>query len=215
LAEKYQIPVFILSDQYLADLHHNLPEDSLVDREGKKYLVKTDADYRRYQLNPDGISPRGVPGYGEGLVVVDADEHDQEGHITEDLELRSRMVEKRYHKLQRLRDEALPPVLYGKEDCEVLLVGWGSTYHPLEEARKELDRDELGFLHFQQLYPLHPDTEKYLADKKTVIYENNIKGQLANLLKIEVGVDIQERVLKYNGMPFSVEEVLRSIKEVV
>lgn len=215
LADKYQIPVFILSDQYLADLNCNLPEDGLVDVEPEKYLVETEEDYQRYQLPLDGISPRGVPGYGRGLVVVDADEHDQEGHITEDLELRTRMVEKRYHKLRMLRDEALAPVLYGEEDCEVLLVGWGSTYHPLEEARRELDRDDVGVLHFQQLYPLHPDTDKYLEGKKTLIYENNIQGQLANLLKLEAGVDIQKRVLKYNGMPFSVEEVLRSVREVV
>lgn len=215
LADKYQIPVFILSDQYLADLNCNLPEDGLVDVEPEKYLVETEENYQRYQLTPDGISPRGVPGYGRGLVVVDADEHDQEGHITEDLELRTRMVEKRYHKLRMLRDEALAPVLYGEEDCEVLLVGWGSTYHPLEEARLELDRDDVGVLHFQQLYPLHPDTDKYLEGKKTLIYENNIQGQLANLLKLEAGVDIQKRVLKYNGMPFSVEEVLRSVREVV
>lgn len=215
LADKYQIPVFILSDQYLADLNCNLPEDGLLDVEPEKYLVETEENYQRYQLTPDGISPRGVPGYGRGLVVVDADEHDQEGHITEDLELRTRMVEKRYHKLRMLRDEALAPVLYGEEDCEVLLVGWGSTYHPLEEARRELDRDDVGVLHFQQLYPLHPDTDKYLEGKKTLIYENNIQGQLANLLKLEAGVDIQKRVLKYNGMPFSVEEVLRSVREVV
>lgn len=215
LADKYQIPVFILSDQYLADLNCNLPEDGLVDVEPEKYLVETEENYQRYQLTPDGISPRGVPGYGRGLVVVDADEHDQEGHITEDLELRTRMVEKRNHKLRMLRDEALAPVLYGEEDCEVLLVGWGSTYHPLEEARRELDRDDVGVLHFQQLYPLHPDTDKYLEGKKTLIYENNIQGQLANLLNLEAGVDIQKRVLKYNGMPFSVEEVLRSVREVV
>lgn len=215
LADKYQIPVFILSDQYLADLNCNLPEDGLVDVEPEKYLVETEEDYQRYQLPLDGISPRGVPGYGRGLVVVDADEHDQEGHITEDLELRTRMVEKRYHKLRMLRDEALAPVLYGEDDCEVLLVGWGSTYHPLEEARRELDRDDVGVLHFQQLYPLHPDTDKYLEGKRTLIYENNIQGQLSNLLKLEAGVDIQKRVLKYNGMPFSVEEVLRSVREVV
>jgi 2-oxoglutarate ferredoxin oxidoreductase subunit alpha len=215
LAEEYQIPVFILSDQYLADLHYNLTEEDLVDLKWESYLVKTEEDYQRYQLTRNGISPRGVPGYGGGLVVVDADEHDEDGHITEDLELRSRMVEKRYHKLQNLRKEALPPTLYGEEDCEVLLVGWGSTYHPLEEARRKLDRDDLGFLHFQQVYPLHPDTEKYLAGKKTVAYENNIKGQFSNLLKLESGVDIQERVVKYNGMPFSVEEVLRSVREVL
>lgn len=215
LADKYQIPVFILSDQYLADLNCNLPEDGLLDVEPEKYLVETEEDYQRYQLTPDGISPRGVPGYGRGVVVVDADEHDQEGHITEDLKLRTRMVEKRYHKLRMLRDEALAPVLYGEDDCEVLLVGWGSTYHPLEEARLELDRDDVSVLHFQQLFPLHPDTDKYLEGKKTLIYENNIQGQLANLLKLEAGVDIQKRVLKYNGMPFSVEEVLRSVREVV
>ena len=76
--------------------------------EGKarRFITKTKKDYRRYELTEDGVSPRGIPGFGEGLVCVDSDEHDEAGHITEDLELRVQMVDKRLRKLEAIRREA-------------------------------------------------------------------------------------------------------------
>ncbi|HMK54714.1 MAG TPA: 2-oxoacid:acceptor oxidoreductase subunit alpha, partial [Methanobacteriaceae archaeon] len=213
LAEKYQIPVFILSDQYLADLYYNFPEDRLRDLELKNYVVETKKGYKRYQLTPEGISPRGIPGYGHGLVVVDSDEHDEEGHITENLEIRAKMVEKRYHKLQKIEKEVMTPELYGSDNYQFLLLGWGSTYHPLREALEEMDNENISLLHFQQVYPLHPNTRKYLEKaQKTIIFENNIKSQFANLIKLETGLEVDKKILKYNGMPFSVEEIIKNVE---
>ena len=224
LADKYQIPVFILSDQYFAEYYYNIPSLDLSDVKVENHFVKTDKDYRRYQLTDDGISPRGIPGFGEGLVVVDADEHDEEGHITEDLEIRSEMVKKRFlKKMELIKKEIVEPEFIGDPDYDVLIVGWGSTYGTIKEALNKLGRDKgsakvgrLAFLHFQQVYPLHPDTERYLKKaSKTIIFENNAAGQFANLIKLELGLDIDKRILKYNGMPFSVEEVTESLKSFV
>ncbi|MEG3223932.1 MAG: 2-oxoacid:ferredoxin oxidoreductase subunit alpha [Methanobacteriales archaeon Met13] len=213
LAEKYQIPVFILSDQYLADLYYNFPEENLRDMKIKNYLAKTKKNYLRYQFTPSGISPRGIPGYGNGLVLTDSDEHDEAGHLTEDLEIRTKMVEKRYHKLKELKNEVMTPELYGSDHYQLLVLGWGSTYHPLKEALEELDNEEISLLHFQQVYPLHPDTRMLLEKaEKNVIFENNIKSQFANLIKLETGQEVDKKVLKYNGIPFSVEEVISNIK---
>lgn len=216
LADKYQIPVFILSDQYFAECSYNIPSLDINDIETEEYIVKTTRNYKRYELTNDGISPRGIPGYGEGLVAVDADEHDEEGHITENLEIRAKMVEKRFNKKMRLLEkEILPPKLLGGENYDVLVVGWGSTYGTIKEAMDNLGSDKISFLHYNQLYPLHPQTLDYLnRAKKTIIFENNASGQFVNLIKAETGFKFDENVLKYDGMPFSVEEVLRNLKNI-
>ena len=217
LADKYQIPVFILSDQYFADIYYNLPDLNLDEVNFKEYIVKTDENYKRYEITKNGISPRGVPGYGDGLVVVDSDEHDEEGHITEDLNLRNRMVEKRlYKKFKGLEEDVIPPELIGPSDYEVLVIGWGSTYGAVKETLDNLENDKVAFLYFKQVYPLHRETKSYLerADK-TVIFENNAQAQFANLIKMETGFEIDEKSLKYNGMPFSVEEVTDTLKSVL
>jgi 2-oxoglutarate/2-oxoacid ferredoxin oxidoreductase subunit alpha len=220
LADKYQIPVFILSDQYFADYYHNLPGLDLKDLKVEDSIVKTNADYKRYQITDDGISPRGIPGFGEGLVVVDSDEHDEEGHLTEDLDLRTRMVDKRLQKMEKIQGDIVPPELIGGPDYEILIVGWGSTYGAVREAMDKLSSDKISgsdkvaFLHFKQVYPLHPDTKNYLQKaEKTIIFENNATAQFAKLLKLETGFDIDKKVLKYNGMPFSVEETQKEILE--
>jgi len=213
IADKYQIPVFILSDQYFADIYYNLPSIYLKSVEIEHHIVKTDENYKRYELTDDGISPRGIPGFGDGLVVVDPHEHDEEGHITEDQNLRTKMVEKRIKKLDGIKKDSIPPELIGSIDYSILVVGWGSTYGIIKEALDNLKREDIAFLYFKQVYPLHDSTKKYL-DKanKTIIFENNVESQFANLIKLQTDFIIDKNVLKYNGRPFSVEEVTESLK---
>jgi 2-oxoglutarate ferredoxin oxidoreductase subunit alpha len=230
MADKYQIPVFILTDQYFADIYYNLPQLEVDELKVEDYLVKTHPDYLRYLLTPDGISPRGIPGLGTGLAIVDSDEHDEEGHITEDLDMRTFMVEKRMKKMDKIVEDAFKPELFSPAISNVqnekekgikteikfkmLVIGWGSTYWPIYEALEKLERDDVAFLHFKQLYPLHHETREILENaEKTIILENNAKGQFANLIKLETGFEIDKKVLKFNGMPFSVEEVTRILLE--
>jgi len=216
LADKYQIPVFILTDQYLLDAYYNIPSINLSDIQIESHIVKTDRDYKRYELTKNGISPRGIPGFGEGLVSVDSDEHDEDGHITEDLDLRTKMVEKRLKKLELIKTDIIPPELYGSENYRTLLIGWGSTYHVIKEAMDELGRDDVSFLHFKQVYPLHSTIIDYLKKaQEVVIIENNATSQLGQLIRLHTGFDIQKRILKYNGLPFSVEEVVENLKNVL
>ena len=214
LADKYQIPVFILSDQYLADIFYNIPVLDVDSTKIESYTIKTSKNYKRYQFTDDGISPRGIPGWGEGLVLVDSDEHDEEGHLTENLDIRDKMVEKRLRKLNLIEEDIVAPELIGSKDYENLIVGWGSTYGPIVEALENLNMDNTSFLYFKQVYPLDGSVSEYLnqADN-TVIFENNAQGQFADLIKLKTGYEIDEKVLKYNGMPFSVEEVEKHLKE--
>lgn len=212
LADRFQIPVFVLTDQYFVDTYYNIPSPDLSGLKVEKYVVKTQKDYKRYSLHSDGISPRGIPGYGEGLVGVDSDEHDEEAHITEDLDLRTKMVDKRLQKMAMIKKEALPPEILGPRDFKILLIGWGSTYPIIREAVEIVGRDDLAFLHFSQVYPLY-DGAKPLLDQaeQVIIIENNATSQLGKLFKLHTGVEIESKILKYNGLPFSVEEVAEKL----
>jgi 2-oxoglutarate ferredoxin oxidoreductase subunit alpha len=221
MADKYQIPVFILTDQYFADIYYNVPSLDVDSLKVEDYLVESSPDYLRYALTENSVSPRTVPGHGTGLAIVDSDEHTEEGHITENLDIRTAMVEKRMNKMDKILEDAFKPELFyigapnlkKEQKFKLLVIGWGSTYWPIREAIEKLGNKDVAFLHFKQLYPLHPETEKMLEmGEKTVLLENNAKGQFSNLIKMEIGFKVGKKALKFNGMPFSVEEVVEIIK---
>jgi len=214
LADKYQVPVFILTDQYFIDSYYNTACLDLSDINIEKHIVKTNVNYKRYKLTANGISPRGIPGLGQGLVVVDSDEHDEAGHITEDLDLRKRMVNKRLSKLELLKNEIIPPELTGPQDYEDLVVCWGSTYNVVKEAVENLSKENIAVLHFKQVYPLPNETVKYLQKARNIIIvENNATSQFSNLIKLHTGIDIKNKILKYNGLSFYVEELTNKLNE--
>ncbi len=216
LADQYQIPVFILTDQYILESHYNIPSLDPTRTPLKKHFVETKQGYKRYKLTEAGLSPRGIPGFGEGLVVLDSDEHDEEGHITEDLDLRTKMVNKRLKKLDLIRNDTIPPEVVGAEDYKTLIVGWGSTYHAIREALGRLGTKDVALLHFKQVYPLHPEAIAYFKKaKKTVIVENNGTAQFGQLIRLKTGFDMDHKILKYNGLPFTVEELEKRLKSVL
>jgi len=216
LADHYQVPVFILTDQYLLESHYNIPSLDPARIPLQKHFVETKQGYKRYQLTESGLSPRGIPGFGEGLVVLDSDEHDEEGHITEDLDLRTKMVNKRFKKLDLLKKDVIPPELVGPKNYKTLIIGWGSTYHTIKESLEKLGTKDIAFLHFKQVYPLHPDAVDHLQKaKKRVIVENNGTAQFGQLIRLQTGFDMDHKILKYNGLPFSVEELEEQLKSIL
>ncbi|MGD2245431.1 MAG: 2-oxoacid:acceptor oxidoreductase subunit alpha [Candidatus Aminicenantes bacterium] len=216
LADKHQIPVFLLTDQFLIDSYYNTVPFDPYRIPVKKHIVKTSGGYKRFSLTRDGLSPRGIPGYGKGLVGVDSDEHDEEAHITEDFDLRTQMVDKRLKKLEGIKNDTVPPVLIGSRSYRFLVIGWGSTFQVIKEALSQLDRDDVSFLFFNQVYPLHDKTINFLEKaKKTIIIEGNATAQFAKQIKLFTDRDVDERVLKYNGLPFSVEELVGRIEDIL
>jgi len=216
LADQYQVPVFILTDQHLLESHYNLPSLDPFRTPLKKHFVETGKEYKRYQLTENGLSPRGIPGYGQGLVVLDSDEHDEEGHITEDFDMRTKMVNKRLKKLDFLISDALSPDLIGSENYETLIIGWGSTYHAIKEALSKLGREEVSFLHFKQVYPIPPKAHDYLQKaKKRIIVENNATAQFGQLIRMKTGIEMDHQILQYNGLPFAVDDLEKRLKSIL
>jgi len=216
LAEKYQVPVFILTDQHYLESRYNvmdLDESMVLDQ---RYIVKTEPGYKRYALTQSGVSPRGIPGFGGGRVRADSDEHDEHGFITEDAGVRKSMVEKRLKKHDALCDEILPPVLIGPQDYQCLLVGWGSTFHAAKEALEILGRDDTAFLHFSQVYPLAREAGQYLERaKKRIIIENNATSQFGTLLRQYTGFGFDGRIMKFDGTPFMPDEVADELRSML
>ena len=185
-------------------------------KEPTQYIVKTDETYERYAGESSGISPRGIPGYGSGYVHVDSDEHDTQGRITERADVRKKMMEKRLGKIRQLQKESIEPKLQGSKDYSILLVGWGSTLSAIEEARKQIDDDRISFLHFSQVYPLHPKTTQLLKKAKYIItIENNATAQFAALIEKETEAHVHAYILQYTGHPFSVENLTDRIPKTV
>ena len=216
LADKYQIPVFILTDEYLMDTYYNTLEFDLGKTKIEVYINKTNKNYKRYQLTKNGISDRGIPGRGEGLVLVDSDEHDEFGRITENLDLRKNMVEKRLKKFKELEKDKISPELIGTREYEILIVGWGSTYHIIKEAVENLKKYKIAFLHFKQIYPLPSGIKEYFKKaKKTIVVENNATSQFGKLLELFTGIAVEDKILKFNGLPFFVDELTDKLEKIM
>ncbi len=216
-ALKWQGPALVLTDQYLVDLSHDLPIPDLERHATGDYLIETKEGYRRYAYAEGGVSPRGVPGHGEGLVGADSHEHDEEGHVREDFALRQKMHAKRMKKLEGLTRDALPPVLVGPEDYRCLVVVWGSTRPVGEEALARLarrGRKDTALLSFPQVYPLPPSTKDFLARaERVVVVEGNATGQFARHLFGATGRRPDASVRRWNGLAFSVEWVAQELEK--
>jgi 2-oxoglutarate ferredoxin oxidoreductase subunit alpha len=224
LAEKYQIPVIILFDTYLADSQWTIDGIDTGKIMYADYRLRGEAfgkitDYKRHAFTETGVSPLGVPGDSRSVVVTDSDEHDEDGHIVEDADTRVKMVQKRLlKKMPLIAQEIAPPYLYGEHDPDVVIVGWGSLYGIMKEAVDELSkRMPIAMLHFSELFPFplrkRFDYVQVLSGaKKTICIEQNATGQFARLMKAETGYEFGDHIRKFDGRPFLREELIREIK---
>ena len=225
IADKYQMVVIILTDQYLADANLTLPKFKLEDLKIERYIsgaevTESGEEYKRYKLTPNGISPRLIPGKVEGQVVlVDSDEHTEYAHITESGEVRNQMMEKRMGKLELLKEDLLEPEYFGVEKPEILLLGWGSTYGALKEAVDVLNKENVsvGALSFGDIYPLPKQLlNKYSNEAKYVVnIEQNYTGQLGKLITQETGIIMDKSILKYDGKQITSVEICERVKSEV
>jgi 2-oxoglutarate/2-oxoacid ferredoxin oxidoreductase subunit alpha len=209
LADKYQTPVIIMSDQYLADSYFCIDGFDLDGKEPTHCFIQTDKEYKRYLLSENGISPRGIPGYGDGLALVDSDEHTQEGLITESMSVRVQQNDKRLNKTELIRQEAVMPETSGNGD--VLIIGWGSTKHIVAEAISRLQDKNVSSVHFSWIHPLS-DTQlaRLKQAKHRIVVENNATGQFAKLLRLN-GIEIHAQALKYDGLCFFADELTEKL----
>lgn len=223
LADKYQIPVVILSDQYLSSSYKTVDRFDLskvkIDR-GLIYAAgneTNDMKYKRHQITESGISPRAFPGTKDVLVITDSDEHDESGHMIEDAGVRIEQVQKRLRKFTGLSKELSPMQLLGPAEADITLIGWGSTYGAIKEVVAKMGEQgiSINMMHLNELWPFPVQSVADVIDKASNCYvvENNATGQLARSIKQETGKNLDNKILKFDGRPFSPERIIAGLKE--
>lgn len=225
IADKYQLPVIILSDKFLGESHYSVEQENLKKEKinrGKivtKEELKKEEKFLRYKLSKDGVSDRSVPGMLNGEFIANSDEHNQESFSDETSENRIEQMDKRQKKIENLKEEVLMPEVFGETNANLTLVSWGSNKGPIIDAMnvlKEKSQDlEINFIHFTCLYPLPEDKIKALLEsaKNLLLIENNQSGQFGKLLREQTGIEIKNKLLKYDGRPFWRSEIERAILE--
>lgn len=221
LADKYQLPIIVLSDMYLSESHQSLSKKYIDDfisnfkiNRGKIINQPNENNYLRYKDNVDGISEMLIPGATGYYYQANSYEHLENSHTTESALERKKQVEKRDKKSQTyLQQDFQMPKIYGDlAEAEIVLVSWGSTKGIILQAQKLLSQKSIktAFIHFTYLYPLNKEKiiPLFNQGKRYVLLENNYSGQFGKLLTQETGIEIKEKILKYDGRQLSSKEIV-------
>lgn len=225
LADRYQTPVFILTDKFLGESQATIEPFSTNhlerDRGAVNYVPQQGENglYDRYRITADGISPRTLPGMPGGVYTANSDEHDDIGTVDESVENRIAMMEKRMRKLETARTEIPVPALYGPAAADLTLVCWGSTKGPALDAMEQLAKrgKTVNVLHFVYLHPLPMEkvTGVLRHCHTTLLVENNYTGQFGRHLMAELGFQPEHTFFKYDGRPFFADEITKKALSVL
>jgi 2-oxoglutarate ferredoxin oxidoreductase subunit alpha len=222
IAEKYQLPVIIISDKFLGEsvFSSDRFDESKLKIERGKIVDKLpklppNTRYKRYALSKDGVSPRVFPGTPSGMHVGTSYEHDETGFSTESFIMRTKQVDKRAAKIKGLLKDLPGPKLYGPKEADVTIVCWGSHKLPALDALGIFKKNgfSANVLHFSYLFPLDKDKvlKAFGKCKKTVMIENNSTGQFTGMLKQYCDYEPDFLILKYDGRQFFAEQIAEEV----
>jgi len=221
IARKYSTPVFILSDTSLATRIEAFDEPDLsklmVDPKPDLSPRQTHVPYKLDQITQH--VPPGTRILDGKYPLLSGLEHDEMGHPTGSPKLHMAMTAKRRNKLRKLAEEIPVPEVYGDQEGDTLLVGWGSTYGPIHDAVKmgREHGEKIGALHLRHVHPLPNGLEKIFAGfKRIVTVEMNDQGvygfgQLATILRARYCEPKIESVTKTDGLTYRVKEILQGV----
>jgi 2-oxoglutarate ferredoxin oxidoreductase subunit alpha len=220
LAETYQTPIFVLSEQYLADCFRDVEPFDLDDlpEVAAPLLEWNEGEYKRYVVTDDGISPRLIPGFSKALVRADSHTHDENSKISEDKTVRVAQNSKRLRKESGLFEEVIGPDYYGDENPDALMVCWGPTLGACLEALDRYEGDQsLAVLHFKQVYPLREEQFMDFLEGagRVIAVEGNATAQFAQLIARETGFMMSDRILRYDGRAMTWEYVLKGLSDIL
>lgn len=216
LAERYQVPVFILTDKYLSEsLTMTKPFDSEGLEIDRGFIFEGNSTYsmamfQRYKEKENGVPVRSIPGTEGGLHKTPSNEHDTYGFVSDDPKVRKEQQDRRFSKVEHIVSEMSLPVLYGAENAEITFVCWGSLKMNLLEAMKHTDK--FNFIHFNAVEPLDwTEVEAMFEGIEPILIENNFTGQLGRIIQEKTDINFSDMFLKYDGRPFFVEEILEYV----
>ncbi|MEK0326353.1 MAG: transketolase C-terminal domain-containing protein, partial [Nitrosopumilus sp.] len=228
-AEKYQLPVIHMIDKALANSSATFPlfadrihidRGRIVSEKEIAKLNKEKGTYKRFSFTEDGVSPRVLLGTKGTTFWNTGDEHDEEGHISEDPENRIRMMDKRMGKMT-LASKEIPYEekisSFGTGKSKICVISWGSTKGAILDAIEILkdEGEDIDFIHIRMLKPFASKQFLESVNNKStkVCIEMNYSGQLSRYLRSECGIVMDHQIVKYNGRAMSCDEIVASLKK--
>jgi len=204
IAEKYQIPVILLTEKQIAESLFSvdaLPEDIDIER-------GLNEKGPRYEITETGVSSRWIPEFDSPTYLNTSDEHNSKGESTENSQEIINMSQKRMRKLEFLSNEIPEPSFYGEIAANTVLVGYGSTKNTVLDVIAT--GKELSYLHYDHIYPLKTNLLQNLIaqGKRLILIENNQTGEFGKLIAETCGYQFKEKILKADGRPFFIEDIL-------
>jgi len=223
IAEQYQLPVIVLSEQAIGFRRAALSPALLHETEKKKVspvlpeLVEN-ARYLRYQLTENGVSPRAVPGMHGYAHVATGLEHAEDGKPSYDPRTRRAMMQKRQRKLSRIARDFADADRYGDTKPEIGVIGWGSSAGPISEAVSRATEKgiKVGGLVPRLIFPSPNELIRPFLEscREVIVVEGNMTGQYASFLRSEFPGFTPVQLNKYDGTLIRTSEVLAKIEEV-
>lgn len=221
LAEKYQIPIIILSDKYLSESRYWMKLGATVfnnTRQGFNLSPSLDNTgfFPRYQDTETGVSQRPIPSTPNGNFINNSYTHNQYGFSSEESKTRKEGTDKLFKKFERIKSEIPGQFWEFEQGANITFISLGSTKGPLLEAQKKLKLENLpiNILNLSWLWPFPIDQvkEAISSSKNVVIAEGNSQGQLADLISQQTGMIIKNRLNRYDGRPFYPEDIMEFVK---
>jgi 2-oxoglutarate/2-oxoacid ferredoxin oxidoreductase subunit alpha len=219
IAERYQMPVVLLSDKFLGESKYTISSERLKEIKLKidrgEIVTKINKEYKRYSNMRSGISPRVFPGTEGGEHIANSDEHNSYGFSVEGFDKdRAIQMNKRQRKVVALKKEMKLPKIFGPKNADISFVSWGSNKGPILDALESVDykigkgKQPVNYIHFTHIYPLPLGVGKILKQaNRLILVECNQSAQFGKLLAQEFGIKIKEKILKYDSRPFWPEEI--------
>jgi 2-oxoglutarate/2-oxoacid ferredoxin oxidoreductase subunit alpha len=217
LADKYQTPVILLIDKNICEDDQSYPifDISTYQFSRGKFSTIRNENYSRYALEEDGISTRTTPGTGN-FFIGNSYEHTEKGFDSEETSDINSQMNKRMVKLKMcMQSDAQAPQLFGPQEAEITLVSWGSNKGSILQAIQEFPN--VNFLHITWMSPFPAETVKtiLIKAKHVIDIECNYTAHLAQLIKEQTGLDIPDKLLKYDGRPIYPEEIREKINNIL
>ncbi len=236
LADVYQTPVIVTSDKHIGESGQDILLETVqklitthIPNRGKIVAQTTQQPYLRYKVEEDGISEMLIPGQKDIFYQANSYEHIEDSHTTEDSKARIDQVDKRARKMDvylkklvskdpRIQGNIFfePPKLFGDPDADIVFVSWGGMKGIILEAQKMLFTDhkqKTAYMHFTHVYPMDEALVQscFKKDKRYILIENNSQAQFGQLLRMQTGINLTEKLLKYDGRQFWPEEIVEYI----
>jgi 2-oxoglutarate ferredoxin oxidoreductase subunit alpha len=229
IAEKYQMPVIVLSDQFIGHRKESINPDTIGSKtSGFKLTYERDTpsaeeleDYKRFKITENGVSPITYPGIKGGQYLGSGIEHGENGWPKQDVKTHHEMTEKRWKKFDHIKHEFRFERFYGPDDAKLGIIAWGSTKGAVKEAVAKANAMgiSVGAIIPQLIFPflIEPFKEFIRNKERVIIPELSYAGQFRRYLRgflrfSQYGCKVTP-FRKTGGAPFMVADILDKIKE--